>query len=327
MKSKFTTPLRRSVAKLMAGLLAAGLLAACSPASEDSGSGESKEIDAIFYTRTLEYYTTMVNGMKAEAKDSGYTIKDSYADFDVAAQQDLFRNAIARRPAAILLAPLQPEAWTGVLKEASDAGVPVLILANTVPEEARQYTIGYVGFDAPTIGRTKAEFIAKELNGQGTVGVIHFVRGHPITEDQRAAYTEVFKKFPGIKVVEGDYATSGEESRTAMENFLSTTPKPDAMFFDIDDNALGSIPVLQEHNLGGIVTASSDGTAAAVAAIKDGKLSMDISVRPYATGQTGVKTVVDYLENDVKPEPDNKLDLLIITPENVADVPPEELGR
>jgi ribose transport system substrate-binding protein len=312
-------------------LVVSAALSGCA-ADSTGGGGKadakgSKQIIAIFYTKTLEFYTTMYNGISDEAKERGYTVSARYANFDLNDEQEMFRNAITKRPAAIILAPMQADAWAPVLQEAKAAGVPVIIVANDVPKESQSLRLSLVGVGNYDVGKAKAEWLVKELNGQGQVVVIHFLRGHPYTEEQRRAYKDVFGKQPGIEVVEGPYATSSEEGIAATENALSAHAHPDAIYFDGDDGAIGGIQALKERGLTDAITASSDGTVAAVKAVKEGRLDLTVSMRPYKTGQDALTAVADYLDDGTKPA--NVIDFppLMITADNVDDVPPAELGQ
>lgn len=328
-----TPPARRSrlLTRLavMLSVIATVALTACSGGAATGGSAEggSKEIIAIFYTRTLEYYATMAKAMKSAAEGHGYQLTERYANFDLAQEQEMFRNAIAQRPAGILLAPLQADAWGPVLEEAKAAGVPVLLVANDVPESQEDARLTFVGPDIADLGRQKATWIAEQLGGQGEVLVIHFIRGHPYTEDQRKAYTEVFAGYPGISVVEGPYGASSEEGLAATENALSSNPNPKAVFFDGDDTAIGGLQALEERGATGVVTASSDGVTAAVDAVRTGRLGLTVSIRPFETGTAAVDTLVSYLQNGTRPQPNVFVELLTITKDTVDTVPPKELGQ
>lgn len=310
-------------------LVVAAMVAACAPPAESNGgSGDSsKELIAIFYTKTLEYYNTMLIGMENEAEELGYTLTAQHANLDVAEQQELFRTAVAKKPAGIILGPMQADAWGPTLQVAKDAGVPVIIVANDVPEESRDLRLTQVGVQNYDVGEAKANWLVDQLGGEGDVLVIHFLRGHPYTEDQRRAYTEVFGANPGINVIEGPYAVSTEEAIRATENALSSNDAPDAVFFDLDDGAIGGLQVLEERGLSDVITASSDGTNAGVDAVAAGELGLTVSIRPYETGTTAVKSMVDYLEDDKAPEDPITFPPLEITKDTVADVPPEELGQ
>jgi ABC-type sugar transport system substrate-binding protein len=235
---------------------------------------------------------------------------------------------VSRRPAGIILAPLQSQTFVPVLQEVKRAGIPIVLVANDVPDEAAQDRLSFVGPDNYDTGKRKAEWLAEKVGGQGEVVVIHFIRGHPFTEAQRRAYEEVFKKYPGISVVEGPYGSSSAEGLAATENVLSTHPEPAGIFFDGDDVALGGIKAVKERGLAGrVVTVASDGTTAAVQAVRNGDLDLTISVRPYKTGTDAVDVLVNYVEDGTRPSPKMYAPLLEITRETVDRVPPEELAR
>jgi ABC-type sugar transport system substrate-binding protein len=88
---------RFPAARLAAVALLLTVLAGCgtaSPAGSEPGDGAksvSKEIIAIFYTRTLEYYETMVTAMKDAAAKRGYSITAQYANFDITQQVEMVR--------------------------------------------------------------------------------------------------------------------------------------------------------------------------------------------------------------------------------------------
>jgi ribose transport system substrate-binding protein len=102
------------------------------------------------------------------------------------------------------------EAVMKAIKQATDAGVAV------IPYSTGDNPFGKIGEDYVTrvtetqvgLGRMEAEWIAKTLGGKGNVIVHGGTEGNPITSSQEVGWKETFKKYPGIKVLEGPVTTN-----------------------------------------------------------------------------------------------------------------------
>jgi ribose transport system substrate-binding protein len=105
--------------------------------------------------------------------------------------------------------------------------------------------------DNKSFGRKSAQFIAQKLGGKGNIVILE---GIPCTvnTDRVDAALEVFKNYPGIKILGRQSAMwSREKSLVVMQNFLTQFAHIDAVWAGDDDTALGAIQAIKEAGRSG----------------------------------------------------------------------------
>ena len=313
-------PLRRPTTagrRLVTLAATAGLalsLAACSndaggtaPAAAAAGTGDGGDLtfEMNLYSRSLPYFQDVVAGAQQQAEDEGVTLNVTYGETDPQLQYDQVQNALSKNPSGLVVVPVDPAALIPVFQQASDSGIPVLTAVNDINEDGWPSVIGHVGKQYTDIGREKAQYLVDTLGGQGTVAVVHGIRGLLFSELQAQGAMEVFAENPGITVVDGPYTGefSTDAGLAAAENVLTANPDVDALYFDNDDIALGGVLAAQQRGISmdDIVIIGTDGGEPAREAVRDGDLDMTITLCGVATGKTAVQTLAAYARDGEKP--------------------------
>ena len=328
-----TCKLRAAVASI-GFILLVGLLAACG--GDDGGGGKVKsakdaKIVYSLYDRTAAYFRGCLDGMEAEADKLGANLDVQLSGPDATAQIQQIKNAIVKKPDAIIVTPIDTNALAPVTKEATDKGIPVFGVCDDIGANgvaAGDSRVAFVGPDQVLIGRKKAEFVVKALDGKGRVGQFYGVRGVPFDLYTRKGEEEVFKGAPGIDFKEGPYAGeySADAGLRAAQNLLTANPGLNAMICDNDDLCLGAIKALKERNIApeDIVVVSNDGIKPAIDAVARGDIDYTQAFCGWNMGETVMKQVVDLLVDGKEP-PELTIDEgRDITRQNAADAEPVE---
>lgn len=124
-----------------------------------------------------------------------------------------------------------PGSATGLcagIKEAFDKGILVVTIDATVacPEALNVATNPYHR------GQYEAEWIAKQLNGKGTVLIMNGQPGTANTVAQETGFREVMAEYPDVKIAGSLFGMwTGSVAKTEVLKFLATHPMPvDAVF-------------------------------------------------------------------------------------------------
>lgn len=327
-------------------LLLAALLAACSGGASPAPTATPQptatastaptatptqrqiRVSAVFYSKAIAYFQDMISGMQDRGKELGVTLDLNYANFNVTEEYNLLQNAITTKPDALLLAPLDPAAFVPLVKEAWEAGIPLVTVGDDVAEEGRAYELAFVGPSFKEMGARKAQWTADALNGTGTVVVIHGPRGIDFVEGQKVGYEEVFAKYPNITVIEGPYGNiSSDVGLASTENMLTANPNISAIMYDSEDLAVGGIRALQERQIapGTILMVASDGTKAGIDAVRNGTLDVTVSENAYVNGRLAIQVIYDAVVNGTQPAKWVPIELITITKDNVDSLPPDIL--
>nr|WP_239521759.1 sugar ABC transporter substrate-binding protein [Geodermatophilus sabuli] len=277
------------------------------------------------YSRSLPYFQDFVAGAQERADAEGVTLNVTYGETDPQLQYDQVQNALTQSPDGVIVVPVDPAALIPVFQQASDGGIPVLTAINDIEEDGWASVVGHVGKEYTEVGREKAQYLVDTLGGQGTVAIIHGIRGLLFSELQAEGAREVFAENPGITVIEGPYTGefSSDAGLAAAENVLTANPDVDALYFDNDDIALGGVLAAQQRGIAmeDIVIIGTDGGEPARQAVAAGELDMTITLCGFLNGKQAMDTLVTFIRDGEEPS-GRTVDVTsqMVTPDTYEDV-------
>ena len=121
---------------------------------------------------------------------------------------------------AIIVDPGSATALTAVVQEASDAGIPVIIV-NDGPIESDAELVYQLNFDAVDQMRTLTDYIAKAIGGKGNVIELRGTQGDAFDAKAHDGVVEGLKAYPDIKVVAEIYTDwTGSKAQTELAAVL-----------------------------------------------------------------------------------------------------------
>lgn len=155
-------------------------------------------------------------------------------------------SMIARKVDLIVVAPDNVNDVTPAIERAYRAHIPVILFDRKV--KTSHYTAS-IGGDNVEAGREVARFLARKLDGKGTVVEITGLKdASPVIERHRG-FHEVMKNYPGIKVVTLESNWKLERAQELMKQYLDKGGHADGVFGHSD---LGAIGAFQEAERRGI---------------------------------------------------------------------------
>jgi len=333
---------KRNALRVGAGLCVGALaLAGCGgssastkTASSDASAGSSsgataapasagKRVEVNLYSQGLPYFQELAAGAQAEGKALGWQVGVTYGKTDPQLQFNQMQNAVQKKPAGLIFAPVDQQALIPILAQAKSANVNVVSVADDVAPAGQGSELAFAGVKYEALGAQKAQFIVDQLHGKGTVAVIHGIRGLDFTEAQFRGAKPIFDANPGITLINGPYAGdfSADAGLKATENLLTAHPQVDAIYFDNDDIAEGGILAAKARHIpmNKIIIIGTDGGKPARDAVKAGDLDYTIDLCGYASGKIAVDVIRDKLAGKdpaahIVPTPE-----LIFTPATVDE--------
>lgn len=152
------------------------------------------------------------------------------------------RTFIRRGVDAILISPKEAAGLTGVVKEATEAGIPVVVLDRDV--NYKDYAC-FVGGDNKVIGRAAGKVAVEMLGGPGKAkGVIYEICGGLAStpgQERRDGFHEIVDKEPGLKVLGGlDCDWKKDKAHSVMQDALKANPQIDLVYAHNDPMAHGA---------------------------------------------------------------------------------------
>ena len=247
--------LKRLSAVVVGGLMVASVLAGCGSddggAEAGTGSGGSEKLVLGFSQVGAEsgWRTANTKSIQESAAAAGYELKFSDAQGKQENQIKAIRNFITQRVDVIAFSPVVESGWGTVLKEAKDAGIPVILTDRAIDDPDTSLYKSFIGSDFVLEGKKAGEWLVKEYEGKNeTVNIVE-LQGSPgaaPANDRKAGFAEVIKADPKFKVVASQ---TGQFTRTdgkaVMETFLRSQPKIDVVYAHNDDMGLGAIEAIE----------------------------------------------------------------------------------
>jgi ribose transport system substrate-binding protein len=127
---------------------------------------------------------------------------------------------------AIVVDPISPTALNGVIQEACDAHI-VVVVFNETSTAPCAYKLAN---DYVEVGTAEAAFVGKKLNGKGNVLEIRGIAGTSADDDMHKGIVDGLAKFPGIKIagsVHGNW--TGTITQKEVASILPSLPPIDAV--------------------------------------------------------------------------------------------------
>ncbi len=181
-------------------------------------------------------------------RNPGVSLEIQDADDKTEKQVSDVKSFIVRGFDAILVSPKEAPGLTGVVRQATEKGIPVVVLDRDV--NYKNYAC-FVGGDNFAIGKAAGEFVVKELGDAGKAkGIVYEICGGLAStpaQERRDGFHSVAGKEPGIKIIgglDGDWKLN--KAFDIMKDALKTNPKIDIVYAHNDPMAYGAWQAAQQ---------------------------------------------------------------------------------
>jgi ABC-type sugar transport system substrate-binding protein len=240
---------RQAVAVLTASLLAAGM-AACGNSDTGNTPAANKPIVLGFSQVGAEsgWRTANTNSIKDAAKTAGIDLKFDDAQQKQENQIKAIRNYIQQKVDVIAFSPVVESGWDTVLKEAKDAGIPVILTDRAVDSADKSLYKTFIGSDFVKEGKLSGEWLVNEMKAAtADVNIVELqgTTGSAPANDRKKGFAAAIAANPKLKVIAsqtGDFTRAG--GKAVMEQFLKAHPKIDVLFAHNDDMGLGALEAI-----------------------------------------------------------------------------------
>jgi ribose transport system substrate-binding protein len=275
-----------------AGLAAPAILAA------GRASAQDKPTIALIPGLTADgFYVTMHKGAMAAAEAVGaQLVYQGAAEWNVSLQVPILEAVIARKPAAIMIAPNDKQQLIEPLRKAQDAGIAVVCVDTFIGTGVFQtgggdadFPISYIASDNVLGGRMAARALAKAIGEKGKVYVSNVKPGISTTDQREEGFKAEMKEHKDIEVLETQF--NDDDANKAAAQFQAVYGRvPDlagvfgANLFSADGTANG---VKQAGVSGKVKLAGFDAPESIVAHLKDGTFELTIAQHPAEIGYFG----------------------------------------
>jgi len=264
--------------------------------------------------------------IKDAAQRAGVQLMFENAEQSQEKQIKAIRSFIAYQVDVIAFSPIVEDGWDNVLREAKEAGIPVLLVDRLIKTEDDSLYVGFIGSDFFREGRSAGQFLQKKTAGMDHVRIVEIAG----TEDsspmrQRGlGFREVLgddTKYEILESISGDFLLS--KGRECMEYLLQKYQDIDVLYSHNDSMTLGAMETIEAAGLipgKDIIIITVDGEQKAIDLLREGKINCVVECTPMlgdvvmglaqklASGQTIARNT--YSVETVFTEFDDNLDSL-----------------
>ena len=269
-------------------LFAALLLTGCGKSKEEPGDAKlvlgfsqigSESAWRIGNTKDIEE--------QAEAYGIGLMLEN--ANQKQENQIAAIRRFIAYQVDVIAFSPVVEEGWDNVLKEAKDAGIPVILVDRDINTEQEGLTTCLIGADFYKEGVMAAEYLIRKADRLGLeqINIVEITGTENSTpmRQRQAGFMDTIaadSRMCVLESIDGDFLKSrGEECmRYYLEKYGDTI---DVVFSHNDEMTIGALPEIENAGLApgkDIIIISIDGGQEAINVLKEGKINCVVECTP-----------------------------------------------
>ena len=266
------------------------------PAAEQAATGAKLRVGISMPTKSLERWNRDGEYLKKEFEQKGYQVDLTYSDNKITQQVNDIEGLLANNVNLLVIAAIDGESLTQVLKDAKDRNIPVIsydrLIMNT---DAISY---YVSFDNYTVGKLQGEFVEKQLDLKNTDKKynIEFTAGDPADNNAGFFFNGAFDvlkpyiekgtlvvpsgqtKFEEVATAQWSTPTAMNRMQNILASYYAGGTKLDIALCSNDSTALGVTQAIESDYAGGnsVIITGQDGDEANLKNIVDGKQTMTV---------------------------------------------------
>ncbi|MBY0149242.1 substrate-binding domain-containing protein [Neobacillus niacini] len=233
-----------------------------------------------------EFRAANTQSIVEAAKEAGVELLLKNADNDQEKQIEIIRDFIKQKVDVIAFSPKVEHGWEEVLREAKEAGIPVILSDREINVKDSSLWTSFIGSDFVEEGRRAARWLVNEEASE-SVHIIELegTRNSAPAEGRKQGFEEILAENPNFKILksyQGDFTHA--LGKKMMKNALEQYGKDiDVVYAHNDDMAIGAIEAIEEFGLkpgSEIRIISIDATKKAFRALSTGKLNFSVECNP-----------------------------------------------
>ncbi|NLJ19130.1 sugar ABC transporter substrate-binding protein, partial [Globicatella sulfidifaciens] len=236
-------------------------------------------------------------------------------------QIQLVENAIASKFDAIILSAADSKALNPVIVKANEANIPVILVNDTIDEEALAADGGfvetYVGIDQYEAASLAGEYAANNLDG-GKILLLEGPSGVDALQQRLDGFKDQVEGKEGFEIVSSQNANCDRnEGFGVMQNVMTSNPDVNIVWAVNAEMGQGAIQAIEQAGKTGTISVFDfDASDDDIEAIKEGTLVGSVAQYPGLQAEGAIQACLDVLSGK-KLDPHTKTKAELITKDNV----------
>jgi len=273
------------------------------------GGAQAQDLEFAVLMKTLAnpFWGAMGEGVEdgMEAAGVGGQVQAVPSEADVEPQLNTCLNMLEAEPDALVTAAINSVNLLPCLRQATEAGIPIVDLdGNLDPEVNAEEGIDVaftISSDNRLAGTKAARYIANRLgeDADGAVLVIEGLAGNVTGQARRDGFIEGLAEYAPSMTIEATLPGDWDRLKAAniTNDVLVRNPDLAAIYAANDTMALGAVEAVYGAGKGGeVIVVGTDGNADAVRSIEQGRLDASVAQLPYLVGFRAVELAREVVE-------------------------------
>lgn len=287
---------------------------------------EPYKVGFVVQNQTINYFLNVIKGIEDHQEEYGIETQVVDGQSDVETQIKGVENLIANEVDCIVICPDAPEAMVDVVKQAQEAGIPVVSWSESIEGANSLLTLNNYDYGYAN-GTIAGNWIKENFENEADAHVMFvYVHGNEQLEERGQGLIDgVMDIVPGITVSDDQQSGNNTEAgQKAVENVIQKDPDLNVIVCTNDTVALGAYEAMK-------AAGKSDEDCAITGCDADGEnlkniaagtmIKGTVDIGAYGQGEKFCKIVLDTIAvgADGKLEEPVFVDFIPVTEENIAD--------
>ena len=312
-----------AVAATMA--LALGGCAATSPSA--SGDAETIRIGAL-YLDSQGFYGGVKAGVAMAAEESGLDVEvlETTSAGDVSKESTFMNTLVSSGVSAIIISAVSADGSVPAVKQAFDAGIPVICYNTCVNEEAtEQYVTAYILGDPVEFGRQLGESAVTYFTEAGIdapkMGVINCEQYEVCQQRLQGFEAALTAGLPGAEIVANQEGAEVDKAVPTAEQMLSANPDIDGIYGEAGGATVGAFKAVGTRDrVGEVAVFGSDMTTEIATALENGEvLKSVVDISGIEVGKLAFEAAQDGIEGNAPEEKIVAAPITLYGPDDAAE--------
>jgi ribose transport system substrate-binding protein len=269
------------------------------------------------------FYSNFIKGQQDYAKKYGIDLDLENGQGELATQVAVIQQFITQKKDLIIVTPGDVEGIVPVIKQANDAGIPVIAANNKVGAGAQVVT--FVGANDYEFGKMQGQMLVNAIGEKGTVALILGALGTSAQTLREQGLDDFLKDHTGIQVITKQTADWDNAKALAVtQDWLGKYAKGDlTAIIDQGPEGVSGAQWASQNGRTDVKFLLGDYPADVKRGISSGIVYGTVDQDPTPQGQQAVEYAFWYLsgQKDKLETPNHYLPLPIVTKENVDQYP------
>ncbi|WP_454855802.1 ABC transporter substrate-binding protein [Rhizobium binxianense] len=279
---------------------------------------EQKTIALVQINQQALFFNQMNEGAQKAADAAGVKLVIFNANNESPAQNSAIETYIEQKVSGLAVVAIDVNGIMPAVKEAADAGIPVVAIDAILPDGPQKAQIGVDNAKAGAdMGKFFLDYVKANMGGKAKVGVVGALNSY-IQNVRQKGFEDTIKGADGIEVsgvVDGQNIQ--DDALAAAENLITGNPDLTAIYATGEPALMGAIAAVQSQGKqDSIKVFGWDLTAEAIAGLDQGFVVAVIQQDPSAMGAAAVDALTKLSAGQTV-EKDIAVPVTIVTKDNV----------